>query len=225
LMFGLPGATRGDALRDLSLAVDAQPTHISWYQLTMEPGTAFARNPPSLPTHDEICDDYDAGLQLLAGAGYDHYEISAHARNAMQARHNVNYWEFGDYIGIGAGAHGKLTGAAGIVRRSKHRQPEHYVKAVQTGSAVAHEEGVGKARVLTDYMLNVLRLRHGFSLTELTRKTGIMPADPLLELPLTAAFAQHWLERAGDRVRPTTLGFRFLNDLQMLFVDGGDVDD
>ena len=216
LMFGLPQAASGDALRDLEQAIAHAPEHVSWYQLTLEEGTAFARQPPSLPDHDQICDDYDAGLALLASAGYRQYEISAHARSDRAARHNLNYWLFGDYIGIGAGAHGKRTDQAGAVwRTARIRHPERYQKAARDGNAIETEECVAGLTLATEFMLNALRLAHGFDEALFKLRTGL----PLgvLDAPLNAALARGWMERQGERLRPTALGFRFLNDLQLIF--------
>ncbi len=220
LMFGLPGAAPGDALADLRAALSFETAHLSWYQLTLEPGTAFARRPPVLPAHDDICDDYDAGLVLLAEAGYAHYEVSAHARPGRRARHNLNYWQFGDYLGIGAGAHGKLSGAHGIVRRTRIRQPERYMKTLVAGGNPASEIAVADHDLVSEYMLNALRLREGFTLEAFTARTGVAADDARLAAPLATALARGWLERDHGRIRPSALGFRFLDELQLLFVAG-----
>ncbi len=222
LMFGLPGAQVGDALDDLQAAIDAAPTHLSWYQLTLEQGTAFARNPPQLPSHDQICDDYDAGLELLAAAGFEQYEISAYARSGRKARHNLNYWQFGDYLGIGAGAHGKINVAGKIYRRAKIRHPERYMKSVLAGEPTVVEERIHAARVVSEFMLNALRLKEGFSLGDFSRTTGVPVGAPVVAAPLARAVQLNWLETHGDRVTPTANGFRFLNDLQLLFIDDGE---
>ena len=216
LMFGLPGEQPGDSLTDLEQALTCAPEHLSWYQLTLEPGTAFARRPPALPAHDRICDDYEAGLARLAAADFEHYEISAHARAGRAARHNLNYWHFGDYLGIGAGAHGMRRIAGGILRSERIRHPERYVRAARAGNAVAHEHLVEGATLATEYMLNALRVRAGFTLAEFEQRTGLNAA--LIEGPLVEARRRGWLTAAGARLQPTTLGFRFLNDLQLLFV-------
>jgi len=216
LMFGLPHAAAGDSLRDLELAIAHDPEHVSWYQLTLEEGTAFARHPPALPEHDQICDDYDAGLALLTGAGYQQYEISAYARGERAARHNINYWLFGDYIGIGAGAHGKRTDEAGTVwRTARIRHPERYLKAAREGLAIETEERVTGMTLATEFMLNALRLANGFESALFSARTGLPMS--VVDAPLSAALARGWLEQQGERLRPTTLGFRFLNDLQLLF--------
>lgn len=221
LMFGLPGALPGSALDDLRAAIACSPQHLSWYQLTLEEGTAFARNPPALPTHDSICDDYDAGLELLAAAGYAQYEISAHAQHGYTSRHNLNYWSFGDYIGIGAGAHGKRTRADGIFRRQRIRQPQRYMKSLEAGLSAVSESTVARDDLVLEFMLNALRLRQGFTLQSFTCRTGIAATDPRFAAPLAAAVARGWLERSGDRVVPSATGFRFLNELQALFLPAG----
>jgi putative oxygen-independent coproporphyrinogen III oxidase len=216
LMFGLPEAAPGDALRDLEQAIAHAPEHLSWYQLTLEEGTAFARQPPPLPEHDQICDDYDAGLKLLADSGYQQYEISAYARTDRAARHNNNYWLFGDYIGIGAGAHGKRTDAAGVVwRTTRIRHPERYQKAARDGSAIESEERVAGTTLATEFMLNALRLAKGFDLALFSARTGLPLAT--IDTPLRIALARGWLAQDEAHVWPTALGFRFLNDLQLLF--------
>ena len=216
LMFGLPQAAPLDSLRDLEQAIAHGPEHLSWYQLTLEEGTAFAQKPPPLPEHDQICDDYEAGLALLAAAGYRQYEISAYARDGRAARHNLNYWLFGDYIGIGAGAHGKRTDAAGAVwRTARIRHPERYQKAARDGNALLSEERVTGATLATEFMLNALRLAEGFDTALFAARTGLAAAT--IAAPLASAVARGWLEETGVRLRPTLLGYRFLNDLQLLF--------
>ena len=216
LMFGLPGDQPGDSLLDLSQAMSAAPEHISWYQLTIEDGTAFAQHPPVLPEHDQICDDYEAGLAHLAAAGYRQYEISAYAQPGRAARHNLNYWLFGDYLGIGAGAHGKHTRRDGSVwRTTRIRNPERYLRAALADGATASDESVHGAVLASEFMLNALRLREGFALELFTARTGL----PLsaIAAPLASAVARGWLQLDDTWVRPTVQGFLFLNDLQLLF--------
>lgn len=216
LMFGLPEARPGDALRDLEQAIALAPEHLSWYQLTLEEGTAFGRRPPPLPEHDLICDDYDAGLALLAAAGYAQYEISAYAREGRAARHNLNYWHFGDYLGIGAGAHGKRTDGEGRVwRTARIRHPERYMRAALAGDAVDERAQVRGVDLATEFMLNALRLVAGFPLALYEQRTGLKPE--VIAAPLAEALARGWLEQRADWLRPTSAGFRFLNDLQLLF--------
>ncbi|MCB1747471.1 MAG: radical SAM family heme chaperone HemW [Gammaproteobacteria bacterium] len=219
LMFGLPGVVPETALTDLARAIAYGPEHVSWYQLTLEEGTAFARKPPPLPAHDDIADVHDAGLAALAAAGYRHYEISAHARAGRAARHNLNYWQFGDYLGIGAGAHGKQSVAAGVRRRVRVRSPARYLECALAGDAIDTETLTTGADCVVEYALNALRLADGFRLEDFERRTGLSAADPAFAGPLAAAEARGWLERRDGRVAPTAAGFRFLTDLQLLFVD------
>ncbi len=216
LMFGLPEARPGDALRDLEQAIAHAPEHLSWYQLTLEEGTAFGRRPPPLPEHDLICDDYDAGLALLAAAGYAQYEISAYAREGRAARHNLNYWHFGDYLGIGAGAHGKHTDAEGRVwRTARIRHPERYMRAALAGDAVDERSQVRGVELATEFMLNALRLVAGFPFALFEQRTGLPRA--VIAAPLAEALARGWLLQRADWLQPTSAGYRFLNDLQLLF--------
>lgn len=227
IMFGLPNADLKSTMSDLESAIAANPAHISWYQLTLEPGTAFARKPPSLPSHDAICDAYDAGLVMLRQAGFHQYEISAHARKGRAARHNLNYWRFGDYIGIGAGAHGKINSkrrsAAGEdcsmpVRRHKIRSPARYMSVVANGGDIATEQAIARQDLIPEFMLNALRLADGFSWSEFSAATGLSPSEPQLRQALSRATERAWLCVDAERARPTELGFRFLNDLQLLFL-------
>ncbi|MGR8921523.1 MAG: radical SAM family heme chaperone HemW [Gammaproteobacteria bacterium] len=217
LMFGLPGAAPGAAVAELEQAIAYGPEHLSWYQLTLEQGTAFAARPPALPSHDAVAADFEAGLERLAAAGFEHYEISAHARAGKAARHNLNYWRFGDYLGIGAGAHGKVTTpAGGTVRREKIRNPGRYMASLLGGGDAATEAAVAAADIVTEYMLNALRLSRGFTLADLGARTGLPPAA--VRRGLGAGLERGWLERDAALVRPTARGFRFLTDLQLLFV-------
>ena len=219
LMFGLPAIAPAGALDDLRTALALAPEHLSWYQLTLEEGTAFARRPPLLPDHDALCDLHDAGLALLALHDFEHYEVSAFARPGRAARHNLNYWRYGDYIGIGAGAHGKRTRADGVVRRMKIRQPERYMKQVRAGDAVAEQWQVPRDELVGEYMINALRLKAGFDLAECVARTGLRADAPELLGPLTSARAKGWLEQRGGHLKPTALGYRYLNDLQGLFIE------
>jgi oxygen-independent coproporphyrinogen-3 oxidase len=217
LMFGLPGDRPGDGVVDLEQAMAFTPEHISWYQLTIEEGTAFARKPPPLPGHDQICDDYEHGVERLAQGGFVQYEISAYARSGREARHNLNYWRFGDYLGIGAGAHGKRTDATEIVRTVKIRHPRRYIKQARRGGALESEQAIAGATLATEFMLNALRLKQGFTLRGFEWSTRL-PAS-VIAAPLEKAVDRGWLHQTDGRVEPTARGFRFLNDLQILFTD------
>jgi oxygen-independent coproporphyrinogen-3 oxidase len=221
LMFGLPGQTLEAALRDLETAIALQPPHLSWYQLTLEPHTEFARSPPpALPDDDALWEIQQAGQALLAGGGYGQYEISAYARAGAQCRHNRNYWEFGDYLGIGAGAHGKLSGADGIRRYAKPRHPREYLRCygetTPADSVEADGEPLRAADAALEFMLNALRLRHGFDETLFSARTGL-PLDSIAQ-PLRQARSRGWLLMENQRITPTPLGLQYLNELLELFV-------
>jgi oxygen-independent coproporphyrinogen-3 oxidase len=213
LMHGLPGDTPDDALRDLERALAFDPPHLSWYQLTLEPGTAFGRKPPPLPPHDRIADEFERGCALLESVGLHRYEISAFGRAGCASRHNLNYWSFGDYLGIGAGAHGKLTTAEGLVRTEKRRQPAAYMKAAASGQPTGTTSAVAPRDHVVEFMLNALRLRDGFERAWLVERTDVS-ADGLI----ASAVERGWLDDDGFRVMPTALGYRFLNDLQLHFM-------
>ncbi len=214
LMYGLPDDRPGDALRDLERALDFDPPHLSWYELTLEPGTAFARRPPPLPPHDPVAADFERGCAMLESRGYRRYEVSAFARPGRAARHNLNYWCFGDYLGIGAGAHGKLTTTTGVIRTVKRRQPAAYMKAALTGASLATVSAVPARDLALEFMLNALRLRDGFERAWLRERA---PAAANVDDAIAEAVARGWLRDEGSRVVPSELGYRFLTDLQLLF--------
>ena len=219
LMYALPEQTLEGALADLDQALRLEPTHLSHYQLTLEPGTVFERRPPPLP------DDEDAfAIQLacesrLAAAGYRQYEVSAYATAGRECRHNLNYWRFGDYLGIGAGAHGKLTDPAGgiVVRTARVRQPARYLAAGAPAGRVEESRPVAVDELAFEFFLNALRLVEGFDAALFESRTGL--SWDSVAGPVAAAEAKGLL-RAGPRGRwaPTPLGRRFLNDLQALFL-------
>ncbi len=214
LMYGLPGQTPDQACRDVEEAIAAGATHVSHYQLTLEPGTPFARHPPALPDEDLAWEMQEACGAQLAGAGFVNYETSAWARPGHECVHNLNYWRFGDYIGVGAGAHGKITAGPGrILRRRKRRRPAAYLVP---GDQLEGETEVSGPDLAFEFMLNALRLTEGFDLSVFAARTGLEPAG--LEPALEAGIARGLLERAGSRWRPTARGRRFLNDLQGLFL-------
>lgn len=214
LMFGLPGQSLAGALADLELALAAAPKHISHYQLTLEPNTAFAANPPDLPDDDTCWAMQEATAERLTGAGFTPYEVSAWCLSGRESRHNLNYWQFGDYLGIGAGAHGKLTlpATGEIRRRIKTRHPKRYL----TGETLAQDVAVSPRDLSFEYFLNVLRLRDGFSLEAFEARTGL--DREAVSGPLAEAQERGLLEARSGRYRPTELGWRFSNDLQALFL-------
>ncbi len=207
LMHGLPGQSEADALDDLHTALGFAPPHLSWYQLTIEPNTVFHKRPPELPVEDELGAIQDAGEALLAAAGYRQYEVSAYSRPGMQCRHNLNYWGFGDYLALGAGAHGKLSFADGrILRYSKTRTPRDYLAAATTTSECRELDASDRRG---EFMLNALRLNRGFTLAEFSVRTGL-PADSL-QPQLGELVARELLEINDYRVHTTPLGRRFLD--------------
>lgn len=216
LMHGLPDDGPGDSLTDLHEALAFEPEHLSWYQLTIEVGTAFANKPPELPDADAIANEFDAGRQLLLDVGYDQYEISAYSRPGHRARHNLNYWEFGDYIGIGAGAHGKLTSRDGVFRTEKRRSPAAYMSQAGEPACTVQSGPITANQLVTEFALNVLRLRHGFTERLFAARTGLTPTA--IAKPLQQAQERGWIVYEAGTFRPSELGYRFLNDLQLLFL-------
>lgn len=217
LMFGLPGQHPADSLQDLQTAIDLQPTHISFYQLTLEPNTEFHAKPPPLPDEDQIWQMQQAGQMLLAEAGYRQYEVSAHAQAGQQCRHNRNYWEFGDYLGIGAGAHGKITDPANaaIHRTIKHRQPRQYLEKAGS-NPVQSLRNPTKAETVFEFMLNALRLTDGFPAGLFTERTGL-PWETIRSR-CQACIDDNLLRARRGRIQPTARGRRFLDDLTSRFL-------
>jgi oxygen-independent coproporphyrinogen-3 oxidase len=219
LMYALPQQSLEGALADVERAVALSPAHVSHYQLTLEPNTAFAANPPPLPDDDHAWAMQEACEARLAEAGYGQYEVSAYARPGRRCRHNLNYWEFGDYLGIGAGAHGKLTDvAAGQVhRRWKSRHPRSYLEAAGGPARLGGSAPVDPAELPFEYMLNALRLHDGVPLEAFAERTGLPQAR--ITPALAQARTRGWLHDLPDRLQPSAQGQRFLNDLIGLFLD------
>ncbi len=217
LMFGLPDQRVEQALADLERAIDLGPEHLSWYQLTLEPHTAFAAAPPSLPDEDRLWQMQQAGSDRLRRAGYVQYEVSAHARAGHRCRHNLNYWRFGDYLGIGAGAHGKVSGPGGVERRWKRRRPDSYLKEVVGGGGLAGRRILSEHDRQAEFMLNALRLTNGFSPSLFEHRTGLSlkRIGPVLEEAVQKGLIESsW----RDRVVPSVKGRLFLDDLVSLFL-------
>ena len=220
LMYALPGQTLAMAEHDLQRAFTLQPAHVSHYQLTMEPNTVFfARPPQGIPDDDLAWDMQEHCQALLADAGYQHYEVSAYARAGRRCVHNLNYWRYGDYIGIGAGAHGKITVGATqqVLRRWKVKHPTAYLAAAGTPDAIGGDDDITPERRPFEFMLNALRLQDGFALADFTATTGL-PAEHIAT-PLEQARQRGWLALSGTHVMPTALGRRFTNDVIELFLD------
>lgn len=219
LMYALPQQTLDGALADVARAVVLAPTHISHYQLTLEPNTAFAANPPPLPDDDHAWAMQEACETRLAEAGYGQYEISAYAQPDRRCAHNLNYWQFGDYLGIGAGAHGKLSDpASGLVqRRWKTRGPRAFMEAIGSPGRIGGASVVDASELPFEYMLNALRLIDGVPMMDFTERTGL--ATERIAPALAAARQRGWLHADPQRLRTTALGQRFLNDVIASFLD------
>jgi putative oxygen-independent coproporphyrinogen III oxidase len=219
LMYALPQQTLEEALLDVRIACSLAPTHISYYQLTLEPGTVFYSRPPALPDEDAAWQIQTAGQQLLAESGYAQYEVSAYAKTGARCRHNLNYWQFGDYVGIGAGAHGKLTldAPARILRTTKPKQPREYQEQIRDAwGSVGESAYIAVPDLPFEFMLNALRLNEGFTEDCFRSRTGIDPG--VIAPKLAAAEARGLLAQLSDGWQPTDLGRRFLNDLQASFL-------
>ncbi|MBC7436813.1 MAG: oxygen-independent coproporphyrinogen III oxidase-like protein [Bdellovibrionales bacterium] len=216
IMYALPGQTMQDLERDMATALSLKPPHISIYHLTIEPNTYFAKYPPVVPEDDAAYAMLDRITELTAVAGMERYEVSAYAKTGHRCWHNLNYWQFGDYLGIGAGAHSKLSFAHRIVRQVRFREPRLYMDNALAGHALAQDEEVKRAELPFEYMLNALRLKEGFSLMDFTERTGLPMTA--IQKSLDEAQAKGLIERDLMRVKPTTRGFDFLSDLQSLFL-------
>ena len=221
LMHGLPGQNVEMAMRDLKAAVALGPTHLSWYQLTLEPNTVFyARPPAGLPDEDLAFAIQDCGQALLAAEGYRQYEVSAYARDGRHCRHNLNYWEFGDYLAVGAGAHGKLTTSHGVQRYQKPANPMMYMQVQEAGEPGTAATTLTDDDLLFEFMLNALRLNRGFDEAIFVERTGL-PAARLGEASGRAR-QKGLIERRDSGIwTPTELGSRFLNDLLAEFLGPG----
>lgn len=216
LMYALPGQTLGQARLDVQTAIASGAPHLSLYHLTLEPNTLFAKYPPSLPDDDQSAEMQDEITALMSAAGYENYEVSAYARPKRQARHNLNYWQFGDYLGIGAGAHSKLSFPHRVVREMRHKNPKAYMQAVREGREVQESAEIGRDDMGFEFMLNTLRLTQGFAVNLFAERTGMNLNS--MEQALQSAENKGLIYRDHLVIRPTELGRRFLNDLQQEFL-------
>ena len=216
LMYALPGQTLAQLGEDVATALDFAPPHLSIYHLTIEPNTLFAKHPPTLPEDDEAYAMMDHITERTAALGLERYEVSAYARAGHACAHNLNYWQFGDYLGIGAGAHSKLSFAHRVVRQVRYREPQLYLQRVAEGEPVAQHHEVGREDLPFEFMLNALRLRQGFALSDYMERTGL--ALTSIQKGLQQAQAQGLIERDWTHVWPTRKGLDFLSDLQALFL-------
>lgn len=217
LMYGLPSQTLAQALQDVEAALALGATHLSCYQLTLEPNTPFARTPPPLPGHDAVAQMGEEIEQILHHTGFRHYETSAYAYPGHECLHNLNYWTFGDYLGIGAGAHGKLTTAQGILRQMRPKHPDHYLRAVAAGQPVQEQYLVSTQALPFEFMMNALRLIDGVPASNFERSTGLTLQQ--IEPALDRLRRQALLSPDPERLCATPLGQRFLNDVLQEFLD------
>lgn len=216
LMFGLPEQDVSQAHQDLCTAIELQPAHLSVYQLTIEPNTYFHRYPPVLPDDDSIWEMHLRLQQEAAQSGYRQYEVSAFALENRRCKHNINYWEFGDYLGIGAGAHGKISTAKGIERLWKIKHPKTYLTRSSSGDMIGGRHKLGASEITLEFMMNALRLPQGFALPLFEQRTG--QSISAIEEPLIEAQKRNWIQLSEQRCWPSTQGFRFLNELTELFL-------
>jgi putative oxygen-independent coproporphyrinogen III oxidase len=216
LMYALPGQTLAEARADVQRALQYEPPHLSIYHLTIEPNTYFHSHPPAVPDADAAAEMQQAIESITADAGYEHYETSAYARTGRRSRHNVNYWNFGDYLGIGAGAHSKLSLPDRILRQARYRQPREYMTRVAAGGAVQSEHEVPVRDIPFEFMMNALRLNGGFPLSLFEERSGL-PLTHALK-GLDEAERRGLIVRDHRHVAPTELGRRFLNDLLQIFL-------
>ncbi len=216
LMYALPQQTLAQALADVQLAIASGAPHLSLYHLTMEPNTLFAKYPPVLPDDDASAEMQDEITALMSAAGYQNYEVSAYAKEKHKARHNLNYWQFGDYLGIGAGAHSKLSFPNRIVRQMRYKNPQAYMQAIAQSSEIEQSTEIARDDLAFEFMLNTLRMPQGFAVNLFAERTGLQLTS--IEQSLQQAEQKGLLYRDHQTIRPTALGMRFLNDLQQLFL-------
>ena len=220
LMYALPGQTLDELREDVATALAFHPPHLSLYHLTLEPNTLFAKHPPVLPDDDTGAEMLDALVALTGAAGLQRYEVSAYARPGHRCTHNLNYWQFGDYLGLGAGAHGKLSFPHRVIRQVKWREPAAYMRQALAGQACSNEEEVSRKALPFEFMLNTLRMKDGFEAGIFTERTGLPPSA--IAAGLKTAHDKGLLEvvdaPTGRLIRPTARGFDFLSDLQEIFL-------
>ena len=216
LMYALPEQTLADVRADVQSLIASAAPHVSAYHLTLEPNTLFHRYPPPLPDDDAAAEIHDEVERLLIAAGYVHYETSAYAKPGHECRHNLNYWQYGDYLGIGAGAHSKLSFHDRILRSVRYKQPREYMQRALRGESVQEHHPVKRAELPFEFMLNALRLSAGFAVADFVARTGLQIS--VAERALTQAEAKGLIVRTHERIQPTLLGRRFLNDLLELFL-------
>ncbi len=218
LMYGLPNQSLADARLDVETALSFKTPHLSLYNLTLEPNTYFANFPPKLPSDDEIDAIFEQNLELLTKAGYQRYEVSAYAKRDQECKHNLNYWRFGDYMGIGAGAHGKISYPGKITRQVRERHPETYMQAMEIkGNALIESREIASKDLPFEFMLNTLRLTDGVDTNTFSERTGL-PLS-VISKGLEAASKKGLLDENPSKLKATPLGLRYLNNLQEMFLE------
>jgi oxygen-independent coproporphyrinogen-3 oxidase len=217
VMYGLPNQTLTHALQDAQRAVALHPDHLSFYHLTLEPNTPFHRTPPSLPDDDSSAEMQEMIEALLSENGYEHYETSAFCKPKSQSRHNLNYWQFGDYLGIGAGAHSKLSFHDKITRETRHKHPKSFMENAENGNAVDNTWTIEQADLGFEFMMNALRLNNGFETRLFSERTG-MPWEAI-SMSLAEASNKGLITQNHQRLKPTLLGQRYLNNLLEIFLN------
>ncbi|MBU3554869.1 radical SAM family heme chaperone HemW [Polynucleobacter sp. UB-Piko-W3] len=218
LMYGLPNQSLAAARSDIETALSFKTPHLSLYNLTLEPNTYFASFPPKLPSDDEVDAIFEQNLELLTKAGYQRYEVSAYAKKDQECKHNLNYWRFGDYIGIGAGAHGKISYPGKITRQVRERHPETYMQAIETkGNALIESRDIASKDLPFEFMLNTLRLTNGVDTNTFSERTGL-PLS-VISKGLEVASKKGLLDENPSKLKATPLGLRYLNNLQEMFLE------
>ena len=215
LMHGLPNQSLANAINDIEIAVNSGASHISWYQLTIEPNTEFFSHPPTLPVDDRLAEIQQSGLNVIKNNNYSQYEVSAFARDGRESRHNINYWQFGDYLGVGAGAHGKITIPEDnqLIRTTKTRQPKDYLNRV--GRPIAKKIEISEEDIVLEFMMNALRLKAGVPVHYLSLRTGIDKES--IEQKVSKLQSQGLMESSALRYQTTSLGYQFLNTVLQSF--------
>tara|TARA_B100001564_G_C20597345_1_gene650915 strand:- start:67 stop:1221 length:1155 start_codon:yes stop_codon:yes gene_type:complete len=216
LMFALPEQTKLELDDDIKMAMDINSSHISYYHLTIEPNTFFYKHPPKLPTHDESAELFDLVNKKLINNGFLHYETSAYAKKDSECKHNLNYWNFGDYIGIGAGAHSKITSNNSIRRYVSHKNPKHYISKVNNNNYIDNERLLSSNDRIFEFMMNALRINNGFKKKFFEERTNL--PIKIIKKELSIAKNKKLLEEINGRIKPTLLGQQFLNELLQIFL-------
>jgi len=215
-MFSLPNQTLPELNEDIEEAINLHSTHLSYYQLTLEPNTYFYNHPPALPDQDESAEFSDLIKSKLMGAKFEHYETSAYAKRENKCNHNLNYWRFGDYLGIGAGAHSKITNDFNITRFSTYKNPKQYIQEVNNHSHIQEEQLINKNDIPFEFMMNALRLNDGFTIDLFEQRTGLSLSSIDSEIKL--CLEKGLLDRNNGTIKPTLLGQNFLNNLLQIFL-------